>query len=123
MSKEMLYKCEENGGNEMKVLFKNETPKSISFAEGFLGSRGNVGFRMVYDSEKAIKFIKENSDKIDYVVAGLVGDWNFNSSTIYENEEFEDYNCYDNSIWAKPSIRVFYKDGNNVTYECWKAHE
>jgi hypothetical protein len=106
----------------MKPKYKNYTSGSMSFASGFLGPRGDVGFMMNADWEKAQKIInnilKKRSD-VEYVEMGLDGDWNENSMTVWENGEFTKYDCYDASQWAEPLLIVNYKDGSNEAYDCW----
>lgn len=108
----------------MKNLIKaiNYRPGTISFAEGFKGPKGNVGFSMVADYEKAKNIIEKllsEGKKIDYVEMGLDGDWGENSMIIWEDNSFEKYNLYDNSIWAEPIIIVNYKDSPSETYSVW----
>ena len=101
---------------------KNYTPGTISFAEGFLGPKGNVGFFMNVDNEKAKQIVSEllkNGKKIKSADLGLDGDFSINSTVIYHGEKFYDYNAYEGSQWATPILIVNYEDGSNEMFECW----
>lgn len=101
---------------------QNYTPGSMSFSDGFNGPRGNVGFTMVYDEEKAKKIInKLLSEKrnIDFAKVGLDGDWDCNSDTLYSENEFNETYFHDNSIWATPIMIVNFFDSPSECYEVW----
>jgi len=102
----------------MKSLGKNYMPRSQSFADGFLGPKGDVGFVMEFDLEKA-KTI--DTTDVEEIEAGLDGDFEVNSQTIFENGKWvkETY-FYDHSIWATPIILVKYKNKPMEAFECWK---
>lgn len=94
----------------------------MSFASGFLGPRGDVGFMMNADFEKAKKIVEhllQEGKAIVEVEMGLDGDWNENSMTIFENGEFTEYHMHDSSQWAEPIILVSYEDGSNEAYSAW----
>jgi hypothetical protein len=100
---------------------KNYRPGSMSFSDGFLGPKGNVGYFMKLDIEKAKDIIlSKNIQDIEDVVAGLDGDWEVNSQTIYDGSEFLDYDLYDHSCWAKPIMIINYKNKPSEMYEIWK---
>jgi hypothetical protein len=111
---------------ELKPKAKNYNPGSVSFASGFLSSRGDKGYFMVADYKKAKtilrKLLKEGRN-IDYAEMGLDGDWNCNSMAIYENGKHYKYDCYDASIWAEPIMIVFYKDAPSETYSVWHKED
>ena len=101
---------------------KNYTPGTMSFADGFLGPKGDVGFFMSVDNETAKKIVSnllKNGKKIKNAQLGLDGDFSVNSTTIYDGEKFYDYNAWKGSIWATPILLVNYKDGSNESFECW----
>lgn len=91
--------------------------------EGYNGPRGNVGFTMKFDKEKAkeiiTKLINENKD-IDYVEVGLDGDWEINRDILFTSNSFQEVDFYDNSIWATPIMIVYYNDTEDTEcYEVW----
>lgn len=97
----------------------NYIPGSISFAAGFFGARGDVGFNMVADYDKAKSIIADllsQGRNIDNVQMGLDGDWDCNSNTIWENGEYFEYTSWDSSQWAEPIIIVNFKDTPSETY-------
>lgn len=101
---------------------KNYTPGTMSFAEGFLGPIGDVGFFMNVDNEKALKIISnllKSGRKIKSAELGLDGDFSENSTTIYDGSEFHDYDAYEGSQWATPILIVNYEDGSSESFECW----
>ena len=101
---------------------KNYTPGTVSFAEGFLGPKGNVGFFMNVDNEKAKKIVSDllkNGKEIKIAELGLDGDFYENSTIIYNEEKFYDYDAYEGSQWATPILLVTYKDDSNEMFECW----
>ncbi len=107
---------------KLKVKAKNYVPGSMSFAAGFFGPRGDVGYIMVADWEKAKAIIKQlisEGRNIESVEMGLDGDWGENSMTVWENGNFFKYGCHDNSIWAEPILIVNYEDAPSETYACW----
>ncbi len=98
-------------------------PESMSFFEGFLGPKGDVGFFMVADWEKAKKIINQllaQGRNIQSVRMGLDGDWLENSTVVWSDGIFYEYDCYDLSQWAEPIIVVTYTDRPSETYSCWK---
>ena len=101
---------------------KNYTPGTMSFADGFLGPKGDVGFFMSVDNEKARKIVSDllkNGKEITSAELGLDGDFSENSTTIYDGKNFYDYDAYEGSQWATPILLVKYKDGSNEMFECW----
>lgn len=105
---------------------QNYVPGSMSFSEGFMGPRGNVGFTMKYDNEKAKKIIEDlikQGRKITSAKVGLDGDWRENSDTLYENKEFQDVSFYDSSIWATPIMLVYFEDAPSECYEVWNKED
>jgi len=107
----------------MKVI-KNYVPGLMSFAEGFLGPKGdNVGYFMLVDESKARKIIKgllKEGRNIDFAELGLDGDWRVNSTAIYQDGKFYKYDSYGGSGWATPTLIVYFKDAPNEAYPCWK---
>ena len=108
----------------------NYIPGSMSFAAGFLGPLGDVGYTMVYDHNKAVEIIKTlDMNHIDLVTAGLDGDWIENSDVIFKGKTFieagdmwddDKFWFHDNSIWATPIMIVDYDDRPSETYEVWR---
>ena len=110
----------------MEVKEKNYTPGSMSFAEGFMGPKGDVGFMMVADWSQAKEIIEKlisQGKNIDTVEMGLDGDWSCNSMVIWENGEFTEYNCWNSSRWAEPIIIVNYKDEPSETYSVYEKKQ
>lgn len=107
----------------LEVKAKNYKPASISFADGFLGPKGDVGFQMVADYAKAKAIIEKllaEGRNIEEAEMGLDGDWQCNSMTVWENGQFFDYGCYGSSQWAEPILIVNYKDAPSETYSVWR---
>lgn len=107
---------------ELESKGLNYKPKSISFAEGFLGPKGYVGFQMVADEERAKKVIdKLNSDVriVKSAELGLDGDFIENSSIIYKNGKFHPYTAWRSSQWAEPILLVKFNDGSSEDFLCW----
>ena len=105
---------------------ENYIPGSQSFAEGFLGPKGNVGFIMLVDEKKAKKIIEElklEDRGITEATLGLNGDWQENNTVIYKDGEFKKYDAYFGSCWAKPILIVEFTDIPSRTYQCWKKGE
>lgn len=105
---------------------KNYIPDSIGFAEGFLGPKGDVGFFMVADWDKAKSIIEnliEQGKEIQEVEMGLDGDWRENSMTVFEDGVFTEYSCYHCSQWAEPIMIVNYKNAPSETYSVWEREE
>jgi hypothetical protein len=108
---------------KLKVKAKNYRPGAISFAEGFLGPKGNVGYVMVADWKKAKYIINKlirQGRNIEDVEMGLDGDWNCNSMVVYENGKFTKYTEYSHSTWAEPIMIVNYKDAPSEAYSVWR---
>lgn len=102
---------------------KNYIPKSIGFADGFMGPRGDVGYSMILDFDKAKEIINihlRNGRKILNADAGLDGDWTWNSQTIFDGKDFIPYTLHPDSIWAKPIMIINFEDGPSETFEIWK---
>lgn len=97
----------------------------MGFSAGFLGPRGNAGFSMIFDEEKARKIVSlliDKGMKVSNALVGLDGDWDMNSATLFEDGGFvEDVSFYDKSIWAKPTLIVNFEDRPSRAYEVWKA--
>lgn len=107
----------------LEVKAKNYKPGMIGWAEGFMGPKGDVGFFMVADWDKAKAIIEKlisEGKNIDEVEMGLDGDWRENSMTVWQDGEFTEYDCYGSSQWAEPIIIVNYKDAPSETYSVWK---
>lgn len=93
----------------LEVKAKNYKPASIGFAEGFLGPKGDVGFQMVADWEKAKSIIEKllaDGRNIEEAEMGLDGDWIENSMIVWEDGEFFEYDCWGSSQWAEPILIV-----------------
>lgn len=106
----------------MEIVKLNYTPGSMSFADGFMGPKGDVGYIMVASQQKAHEIIKEqlgNGRAISHAEMGLDGDWGVNSNTIYEGGKYFDYESYSESQWATPIVIIFYTDGPSETYPVW----
>jgi hypothetical protein len=104
----------------------NYIPGSMSFSEGFLGPKGDVGFFMKYSHKKATDIINEKLKEgcnILSVEAGLDGDFRENSCEIFDGKIFNDYTCYDSSQWAEPIIIINYADRPSETYAVWEREE
>ena len=103
---------------------KNYRPGSMSFAEGFLGPKGNVGYFMEFSIEKAKKIAeREGLQNIDKIEAGLDGDWGENSCTIYDSDGWHDYTAWHGSLWAIPIIQIEFKDKPMATFPSWTRVE
>lgn len=88
--------------------------------------RGDVGFFMVADWEKAVAIITRllsKNKKIESVEMGLDGDWKHNSMVIWQGGEFTKYNCYDRSLWAEPILIVNYTEASSETFQVWSREE
>ena len=109
-----------------EVKEKNYTPGSMSFAEGFYGPKGDVGYFMIADWCKAKAIIKKliaDGRNIERVEMGLDGDWGENSMTVWEDGKFMKYDCFEGSKWAEPIIIVYYKDAPSEVYSVWRKEE
>lgn len=107
----------------LELKAKNYCPGSISFADGFMGPRGDVGFFMTADWDKAksiIEKILSSGRNIEEVEMGLDGDWDCNSMTVWKDGQFTEYDCYGTSQWAEPIIIVKYEDAPSEAYPVWK---
>lgn len=106
---------------------KNYMPRSMSFSEGFLGPRGDVGFFMVADQKKAhtiIKSLIETGRDVTHADMGLDGDWAYNSCTVYDKENgYQDYDAYGSSQWAEPILIVYFYDSPSEKYSVWSREE
>ena len=112
----------------LKSLGTDYTPGTESFAEGFMGPKGNVGYTMYFSMSKAKKMAKTLTH-VREITAGLDGDFGENSEVIYEKGEWNKLSyMYDHSIWATPIIIVkFYDKPKGVkipseAYECWSKN-
>jgi hypothetical protein len=120
---------ESNNGSKpamTEVREKNYYPGSISFASGFLGPQGDVGFFMVADvtiAHNIIKSLLSEGRRITYADMGLDGDWRENSCTVYESGEYKDYDAYGESQWAEPLMIVYFSDSPSETYSVWHREE
>lgn len=104
----------------------NYIPESISFIEGFLGPKGDKGYTMVADYNKAKKILNKLIDSgRDIITAemGLDGDWAINSCLIYDGEKHYEYTEWGHSIWATPIMIINFSDSPSETYEVWKKSE
>ena len=112
---------------EMKKLSlgKNYVPESMSFLEGFLGPKGDVGFEMHFDYDKAKKIARHfKKEDIKEIEAGLDGDFEINSQVIYENNKWTDeIEFFDYSVWANPIILIKFKNKPTEAFECWKKQK
>lgn len=102
---------------------KNYVPGSMSWADGFLGPRGDVGFFMKVNENKALKIIKtqiKQGKNIERAELGLGGDWKCNNTTIYDGNKFHKYDSYYGSRWATPLLIIYYNDAPSESYECFK---
>lgn len=111
---------------ESMPKYKNYTPGSMSWEDGFCGPRGNVGFTMLADYEKAKLIVDElikSGKAIERAEMGLDGDWGENSQTIFDGANYFQYEMYDHSIWAEPILIVFYPDGSNEVYSIWNKKQ
>jgi len=105
---------------------KNYVPGSMSFASSFLGPRGDVGYHMNVDEQKAIKIVQGQiklGRDIERAELGLDGDWIENNTEIYDGKEFHKYDSYGCSIWATPLLIIYYNDAPSESYECWTKGE
>lgn len=101
---------------------KNYIPGSMSFAQGFMGPRGDVGYFMNFSQDKAeavVKKLLSEGRKITEAYGGLDGDWNENNSVIYDGKEFHKYDAYSGSQWATPILIVNFEDGSSEAFEVW----
>lgn len=99
----------------------NYIPGSQSFADGFLGPKGNVGYMMYADYGKAKEIIEallQTDRSIVDATMGLDGDWDCNSTVIWDGE-FHEYDSHGSSIWAAPIMIVTFKDSPAEMYPVW----
>jgi len=103
----------------------NYVPKSMSFSEGFLGPKGDVGYTMVADLEKAKKLVDTLDASIEDAVIGLDGDFECNSQSIFDENGnvVTDLWIHNSSCWAQPILVITYKDRPSETYECFKKQD
>lgn len=59
-------------------------------------------------------------DNIESIVGGLDGDFDTNSCNIYSNGEWKEYDVDPGSLWAKPIILVYYKNGETEAFGCYE---
>jgi len=107
---------------QLEVKAKKYKPGSNSFGEGFMVPKGDVGFFMVADWDKAkaiIERLLSEGRNIEEVEMGLDGDWRENSMTVWADGEFKEYDRHGISQWAEPIIIVNYKDAPSETYSAW----
>ena len=105
--------------NKLEESFQ---PESTSFAVGFAGPQGNLGYTMIADKDVAKKLIistKKRRNKVVSAEMGLKGDWGCTSWNFYDGKDFEFDGGHDNSIWATPLLKLKYKDGTHQWFECW----
>jgi hypothetical protein len=105
---------------------RNYIPSSMSFAEGFMGPKGDIGYSMVIDEKKARKIVRKLLKKgknIQRITAGLDGDWGVNSCVIWENGKFSKYDAWRDSIWAEPIMIVDFIDAPSEKYSIWKKEK
>jgi hypothetical protein len=111
----------------MKKIEPDETnyvPGSISFADGFMGPPlgSDRNKQMGVDTVRARQIVKsllKDKRSIERAELGLDGDWRENSTTIYDGK-FHKYDSWGGSCWAKPTLIVFFNDGPNEMYRCFK---
>jgi len=110
---------------------KNYAPGAISFSDGILTGRVRSEIAaaagrssMEVDAAKARKIVEGllATRSIERAELGLDGDWDCNSCVIWDGE-FHDYDAYHGSMWATPTLIVYFHDGPNEAYECWKPEE
>jgi hypothetical protein len=108
----------------------NYMPKSISFADGFLGAEFLGGDQlkkipMFYDEQKAKNIINDilKLNEIIKVEVGLDGDWEINHDTLFENNEFKNVDFWSKSNWATPIMIIYFKNKPSECYEIWKEEE
>lgn len=107
---------------KLKLLGQDYIPGTESFAEGFRGPKGNVGFTMAFSMRKARLIAKQVGEgtTIREITAGLDGDFGENSEVIYdENGWHKPSYMYEHSIWATPIVIIKYTDRPSEAYECW----
>lgn len=111
---------------KVKPFAKNYRPGEMSFAEGFLGPKWDIGYQMRVDYGKAKRIIRsllEEGRKIERAELGLDGDFRICSEVVYDEEGFHAYDNFPGSIWAEPVLIVYYEDGPCEAYKCWKKKE
>lgn len=104
----------------------NYIPGSMSFGEGMLGPKGDVGFIMEYSDSKARAIIQQLLDEgrnIVEAMAGLDGDWNINSCCVFDGKDFHEYDVHEGSQWATPILIVIFSDADSEMYEVWDKKE
>ena len=115
--------------NEPKL---NYIPGSTSFAGGMLGgyyqsqalrAAGRPFMEADYPAAKAIleRLLGEGRN-ISHAEMGLDGDWVENSTTIWDGDHHE-YEAHNGSMWATPTLIVFFTDAPSEAYEVWKPGE
>jgi hypothetical protein len=101
-------------------------PETMSFSEGLLGPKGNVGYFMEADYQAAVAKVTAllETHNILKVEMGLDGDWGCNSQTIWTpTEGFQEYYTHSYSNWAPTIILVFFRGGRVKHYPVWKRGE
>jgi hypothetical protein len=110
----------------MKVIEKNYTELSASFTDGFtIRDSKVIGERKSVDEKLAELIINDlilKGRKVERAECGLLTDWDCTGFTVFKDNHF----CYsvgsgyDNSDWATPALIVFFTDGTNEMYHCFK---
>lgn len=76
--------------------------------------------------EIVLKELEKEPDNIERVVVQLSGDEFWNTETIWRDGKFRrrrDFKCYEMSTWAIPVVRVYYKDGKEQAFDCYRTDE
>lgn len=106
---------------KFKPFATDYRPGSQSFAAGFLGPMGNVGYIMELDLKKVRSILETLEQKdISKIEIGLDGDFNENGQEIEIDFKDEDIWIYDRSIWATPILIVSFRSKPNNAYEVFK---
>lgn len=81
-----------------------------------------------YDFEKAKKLINDRLDLIESAGIGMYEDWFWTAETVYEDGEWKSnldgmksVGGIDGSDWATPGVRIFYSDGEEEFFPCYKG--
>jgi hypothetical protein len=99
------------------------TEKRINYIPGSIDFRTGKGVDMEVDSAKGVELVKQalsEGRRVERAELGLDGDWRENSTVIYDEAGFHEYDAYHGSLWATPTLILFFKDGPSEAFDCWK---
>lgn len=100
---------------------------NLTFGEGFLGIQAREAaakgaIHKAFDWDKAAEIIKNKFKLYPDLLAeaGLQGDWDYTSGTIFENGKPDlDSYTYLSSNWAIPTLILSWDDEEQEEIDCW----